>query len=66
MDRDRAVSFFYTGKLEGIMIVLQELSVEDGFTEFPTKNYISTKLTELNLSDYIEPIFSEYYSEESH
>lgn len=65
MDGDRVLSFFCTGKLEGIMTVLQELSVKDGFTEFPTKNYIFTKLTELNLADYIKPIFSEYYSEES-
>jgi hypothetical protein len=58
----REFSFFFSGRLEGILIVLQELSVKDGFTDSPTKEYVSQKLTELNLANYIKPIINEFYT----
>ena len=60
---DRSLSFFESGKIEGIMTVLQELSVKDGFTIYATKEYIVEKLTELNLTKYIPLIIEEYYTE---
>lgn len=57
-------SFYFSGRIEGIMIVLQELSVKDGFTRFVTKDYAIQKLTELELTEYIDLIVEEYYTEQ--
>ena len=58
----REANFFFSGQIEGIMIVLQELSVKDGFTNEPTKGYVIEKLQELNLDSYIDRVIAEYYS----
>ena len=57
-------NFFFSGQIEGIMIVLQELSVKDGFTNEPTKDYVIEKLSELNLESYINRIVEKYYTEQ--
>ena len=57
-------SFYFSGRTEGIMIVLQELSLKDGFTRTVTKDYAIQKLTELELTEYIEYIVEEYYTEQ--
>ena len=57
-------SFYFSGRTEGIMIVLQELSLKDGFTRLATKEYTIQKLTELKLTEYIESIVEEYYTEQ--
>ena len=57
-------SFYFSGRTEGIMIVLQELSLKDGFTRAVTKGYATQKLTELELTEYIESIVEEYYTEQ--
>ena len=46
------------------MIVLQELSVKEGFTRTVTKEYAIQKLNELELTEYIESIVEEYYTEQ--
>lgn len=61
---DNTLRYFQSGKLEGIMIVLQELSVKDGFTRSVTKDYAIQKLTELELTEYIDSIVEEYYTEQ--
>ena len=61
---DRNASFFFSGRTEGIMIVLQELSLKDGFTRSVTKDYAIQKLTDLELTEYIECIVEEYYTEQ--
>jgi len=60
---NRTLSYFQTGREEGIMIVLQQLSVKDGFTAYPTKDYVVKKLTELDLTKYIDSIIYEFYTE---
>ena len=55
--------FYFCGRTEGIMIVLQELSLKEGFTRTVTKDYAVQKLTELELTEYIESIVEEYYTE---
>ena len=57
-------SFYFSGRTEGIMIVLQEISLKEGFTRNVTKNYAIQKLTELELTEYIESIVEEYYTEQ--
>ena len=57
-------SFYFSGRTEGIMIVLQELSVKEGFTRTVTKEYAIQKLNELELTEYIESIVEEYYTEQ--
>ena len=56
--------FYFSGRAEGIMIVLQELSLKEGFTRTVTKDYAIQKLTELELTEYIESIVEEYYTEQ--
>jgi hypothetical protein len=59
---DRTTDYYLTGKAEGVMELLQQLSEKDGFTVYPTKKYVIDKLTELKLSKYIEPVITTYYS----
>ena len=61
---DRNASFFFSGRVEGIMIVLQKLSLKEGFTRVVTKDYAVQKLTDLELTEYIECIVEEYYTEQ--
>ena len=61
---DRNASFFFSGRVEGIMIVLQKLSLKEGFTRVVTKDYAVQKLTDLELTEYIESIVEEYYTEQ--
>src|SRR4028118_674011 len=55
------MSNYEYAKVEGVMVVLQQLSERDGLTVYPTKKYVVDKLTELELSQYIEPIINNYY-----
>lgn len=57
-------SDYFSGRTEGIMIVLQELSLKEGFNRLVTKDYAIQKLTELELTEYIESIVEEYYTEQ--
>ena len=50
----------YSQKIEGIMVVIQELSVKDGFTVDVTKDYMIKKLTELSLTQYIDAVLDQY------
>lgn len=60
---NRALSYYLTGREEGILIVLQKLGKKEGFPdEYITKEYVIQKLTELELTEYIEPIIQEYFS----
>lgn len=63
---DRTRSYWQDGRTEGIMIMLQELSVKDGYTITPTRDYVVEKLTELNLTKYIDDVLAEYYIELSY
>jgi len=60
---NRTLSYFQTGREEGIMIVLQQLSVKECFTSYPTKDYVVKKLTELDLTKYIDSIINGFYTE---
>lgn len=67
MDNDvnRTVSYFFSGRTEGVMIVLQKLGKKEGFPdEYITREFVIEKLTELELTEYIEPIIQEYFTEE--
>jgi len=55
------MSNYESAKVEGVMEVLQQLSEKDGFTVYPTKKYVIDKLTELELTEYVEPIINNYY-----
>lgn len=55
------MSNYEYAKVEGVMVVLQQLSEKDGFTVYPTKKYVVDKLTELKLAEYVEPIINNYY-----
>ena len=55
---------YSSDKTEEIMIVLQELSVKEGFNRLVTEEYAIQKLTELELTEYIESIVEEYYTEQ--
>ena len=57
-------SFYFSGRTEGIMIVLQELSLKEGSNRLVTKDYVVQKLTELELTEYIESIVEKYYTEQ--
>ena len=57
-------SDYSSDRTEGIMIVLQELSVKEGFNRLVTEEYAIQKLTELELTEYIESIVEEYYTEQ--
>ena len=57
-------SDYFSGRTEGIMIVLQELSLKEGSNRLVTEEYAIQKLTDLELTEYIEPIVEEYYTEQ--
>ena len=60
---NRTLSYYLTGKEEGILIVLQKLGKKEGFPdEYITKEFVVSKLTELELTEYIEPIIQEYFT----
>ena len=61
---NRTLDYYLTGKIEGVMEILQQLSEDDGFTIYPTKKYIVEKLTELKLTKYVESIVEKYYTEQ--
>lgn len=47
-------------RCEGILIVLQKLGKKEGFPI--TKEYVIQKLTELELTEYIEPLITNYFT----
>lgn len=60
---NECISFYESGKVEGMMILLQKLGKKEGFPdEYITEKFVIQKLTELELTKYIEPIIAEYFT----
>ena len=57
---DRNVSSFFSGQREGVFMVLQALHNLESEKEF-SKEYITDRLRELGLEEFIESIVEEYY-----
>ena len=62
---DRTLDYYLTGRQEGILIFLQKLGKKEGFPdEYITKEFVVKKLTEFELTEYIEPIIQKYFTGE--
>ena len=61
---DRTLDYYLTGRSEGILIFLQKLGKKSGLfpDELVTRQFVIEKLTELGLTEDIEPIIQVYFT----
>ena len=61
---DRTLDYYLTGRAEGILVLLQKLGKKSGLfpNEQITRDFVIDKLTELELTEYIEPIIQVYFT----